>query len=78
MKKFIAIAFAASVALAAPLSVQASTPDTSLLIQVAAHCGPGWHRGPYGRCVRDWVRPVAHCPRGWHAGPHGRCVRGWH
>lgn len=49
----------------APLgSTQAAAED---VIQVAQGCGPGWHRGPYGRC-----RPLYSCPRGWHPGPFGR------
>jgi hypothetical protein len=40
-------------------------------IQAAQGCGPGWHRGPYGRC-----RPMFNCPPGWHSGPFGRrCFR---
>ncbi len=43
------------------------------LIQVAQGCGPGFHRGPYGRC-----RPLYSCPRGWRSGPYGRrCYRAW-
>jgi len=37
------------------------------VIQVAQGCGPGWHRGPYGRC-----RPLYSCPPGWHPGPFGK------
>ena len=39
---------------------------------VAEGCGPGWWRGPAGRC-----HPMAMgraCPRGYHLGPEGhRC-----
>ncbi len=81
MKTFIAIALAAGMALAAPLAAQASTPSQSrsdLLILVSGGCGPGWHRGPGGRCRRDWVRPIVRfCPRGYHVGPGGRCRRNW-
>ena len=52
----------------------------------AGGCGPGWHRGPYGACVRDAVvvapgaviveRPVVVaprvCPYGF-AWAYGRC-----
>ena len=42
--------------------------------QVAGGCGPGWHRGPYGGCRRNYANPAAHaCPRGWYPGPYGRC-----
>jgi hypothetical protein len=79
MKKFIAAAFLFStiagtgVANALPLlsPAQAPTPD---IIEVAGGCGPGWHRGPYGGCLRNYANPAAHaCPRGYHIGPGGRC-----
>jgi hypothetical protein len=31
----------------------------SMITQVAGGCGPGWHRGPWGGCRRNW-------------GPYGR------
>ncbi len=40
------------------------------IIRVAEGCGPGWWRGPGGRC-----HPMAMnraCPPGYHLGPHGR------
>ncbi|CCD96652.1 conserved exported hypothetical protein [Bradyrhizobium sp. ORS 375] len=44
------------------------------VIQVAGGCGRGWHRGPYGGCLRNFANPAAHaCPRGFHIGPYGRC-----
>jgi hypothetical protein len=44
------------------------------VIEVAGGCGPGWHRGPYGGCRRNYANPAAHaCPRGWYLGPYGRC-----
>jgi hypothetical protein len=40
----------------------------------AGGCGAGWHRGPYGGCLRNYVNPQDHaCPRGYHIGPGGRC-----
>lgn len=58
---------------AAPFAALA--PDISPdVIQVAGGCGPGWHRGPYGGCLRNYANPAAHaCPRGFHIGPGGRC-----
>jgi hypothetical protein len=60
--------------------------DTAGVIQVAQGCGPGWARGPYGRCQPMYrrgpvivdrgpvvvVRPGRGCPPGfvWRA---GRC-----
>jgi hypothetical protein len=62
------VAMSASQAMpVAPLDRSVSTDA----IQVAQGCGPGWHRGPYGRC-----RPMFNCPPGWHSGPFGRrCFR---
>jgi hypothetical protein len=40
------------------------------VVKVAEGCGPGFWRGPGGRC-----HPFAEnrlCPRGYHIGPHGR------
>jgi hypothetical protein len=46
--------------------------SASSFIRVAEGCGPGWWRGPNGRC-----HPMANgreCPRGYHLGPEGgRC-----
>jgi hypothetical protein len=42
----------------------------SAVIKVAEGCGPGWWRGPGGRC-----HPFAvgrRCPPGYHIGPEGR------
>jgi hypothetical protein len=50
------------------------TGSEPVVIQVAGGCGPGWHRGPYGGCLRNYANPAAHaCPRGFHIGPGGRC-----
>ncbi|RXH16624.1 hypothetical protein EAS56_06445 [Bradyrhizobium guangzhouense] len=44
------------------------------VITVAGGCGAGWHRGPYGGCLRNYADPGAHaCPRGYHIGPGGAC-----
>lgn len=44
------------------------------VVEVAGDCGVGWHRGPYGGCLRNYANPAAHaCPRGYHIGPYGRC-----
>ena len=49
-------------------------PATTDIIRVAGGCGPGWHRGPYGGCLRNFANPALHaCPRGFHIGPYGRC-----
>jgi hypothetical protein len=76
MNRLIAAAFlvgaltAAGVANAMPL---APAPGADI-IEVAGGCGPGWHRGPYGGCRRNYANPAAHpCPRGWYLGRYGRC-----
>ncbi|MBC9877828.1 hypothetical protein G8O24_10800 [Bradyrhizobium sp. INPA01-394B] len=54
----------------APSGTQASRD----IIAVAGGCGAGWHRGPYGGCLRNYANPAAHaCPRGYHIGPGGAC-----
>jgi Spy/CpxP family protein refolding chaperone len=64
--------FAASQATAMPLAPLAPAPAD--VIEVAGGCGPGWHRGPYGGCRRNYAQPWLHaCPRGWYPGPYGRC-----
>jgi len=60
---------------ASALPVQAAgSLSSDLITQVAGGCGPGWHRGPYGGCRRNYANPRAHaCPRGYYVGPGGRC-----
>ncbi len=77
MHKIIAAAFLlgamTAAAHAVPLSPVATGPDRDV-IQVAGGCGAGWHRGPYGGCLRNYANPGAHaCPRGYHIGPGGGC-----
>jgi hypothetical protein len=64
---------AAGAANAMPGAPLAPAPGIDV-IEVAGGCGPGWHRGPYGGCRRNYANPAAHaCPRGWYLGPYGRC-----
>jgi hypothetical protein len=64
----------AGTAQAMPLASPA-TPANPAIIKVAGGCGAGWHRGPYGGCLRNYADPDAHaCPRGFHVGPGGGCV----
>ena len=77
MRKSIAVAFflgtIAGAAQAMPLAPVDTAPNANV-IQVAGGCGAGWHRGPYGGCLRNYAHPGAHaCPRGFHIGPHGGC-----
>lgn len=47
---------------------------SSTMAMAAGGCGEGWHRGPNGGCLRNFVNPAAHaCPRGYHIGPGGGC-----
>jgi hypothetical protein len=76
MKRVIAATFLLGTIAAAdamPLAPAGSTPDARI-IRIAGGCGPGWHRGPYGGCLRNFADPAAHaCPRGYHIGPYGGC-----
>ena len=79
MNRLIAAAFLASALMGAgaanamPRAALAPAPGADV-IAVAGGCGPGWHRGPYGGCLRNFANPAAHaCPRGFHIGPYGGC-----
>jgi hypothetical protein len=79
MNRLIAAAFLASTLIGAgaagamPLA-PAALATTGDIIAVAGGCGEGWHRGPYGGCLRNYTNPAAHaCPRGYHIGPNGGC-----
>jgi hypothetical protein len=62
MNRLIAAAFlvgaltGAGVANAMPLAPLAPAPGADV-IEVAGGCGPGWHRGPYGGCRRNYANP---------------------
>ena len=80
------------------LSVQAfpvsSLPQQSVapqILRVRGFCGLGFHRGPYGYCVRNGT-PYGYvpvypppppravgvpyaCPFGFYVGPYGRCYQ---
>ena len=61
----------ASVSAEAMPFAAAPTGGDAMIAKVAYGCGPGWTRGPYGRC-----RPKYTCPPGWHPGPMGfHCFR---
>ena len=84
MRKF---ALAAAVAVSAlsislsanAMSVPRAADSGSAIVQVEGGCGPGGHRGPYGRCQPNrpyYGRPVyRRCPPGLRPGPYGRCYR---
>ena len=64
---------------------QTRTPHITL---VRDWCGWGFHRGPYGHCIRNGtvyappvvvvppvvVAPRVVCPYGYYRGPYGRCL----
>jgi hypothetical protein len=79
VNRLIAATFLASALMGAgfanamPLAPADGAPNADI-IRVAGGCGPGWHRGPYGGCLRNFANPAAHaCPRGYHIGPGGGC-----
>ena len=56
------------------MPVAPAAAESGLVTQVAGGCGPGWHRGPYGGCRKNYAVPAAHpCPRGFYLGRFGRC-----
>jgi hypothetical protein len=60
------VALLAPAAQALPLAPLSTSPDTIL---VAQGCGPGFHRGPYGRCRPNMGGgPVVVCRRVWVGG----------
>ena len=80
MNKLVAFAFAAALGVTALSAAQAmpivppASPAGEIMLPVAGGCGPGFHRGPHGGCLRNYARPALHaCPRGFHVGPGGRC-----
>ena len=44
--------------------------SSSLIVKVAEGCGPGFWRGPGGRCHPFAVNRA--CPVGYHLGPEGK------
>ena len=76
MKTLIAAAFLMSTAIAPALAMPlaAGRGEVTDVVQIAGGCGPGFHRGPFEGCRRNFADPAAHpCPRGYHIGPGGGC-----
>jgi hypothetical protein len=71
MKKLSMLAAAGAFALMLAPGAQAMSPapigSNTDIIQVAQGCGPGFHRGPHGRCIRNRAQ-VCH----WRVTPRGR------
>ena len=63
MTKLLAVGVATGVSFFCVASAQSmplaplEQAQASLTIPVAGGCGPGFHRGPYGGCVRNAVAP---------------------
>jgi len=65
-----ALAFGLATAAGAAVTPVQISNTNSAIVKVAEGCGPGFWRGPGGRC-----HPFAEgrlCPRGYHIGPEGR------
>ena len=87
MSKTSALAFAGA-AVGSFLSVSAWALPTAPLdskansdvILAAEGCGPGWHRGPFGHCVRDREehREREHWERERYEREHRGCGFHWH
>jgi hypothetical protein len=45
------------------------TGDSADVIQVAQGCGPGWARGPYGRCRPMYAPRPVYAPRPMYRAP---------
>lgn len=75
MLRTMLLSSALAVGLVTAASAAVTTPapmgdNGSLVIKTAEGCGPGYWRGPGGRC-----HPFAQgraCPAGYHLGPEGR------
>jgi len=65
-----ALAFGLTTAASAGITPAAIGHADGLIVKVAEGCGPGFWRGPGGRC-HPYARGRA-CPRGYHLGPNGR------
>ena len=67
---------------AVPISSAPAKVVVPDVVLVRGFCGPGFHRGLYGYCLRNGTNyvyvppPVALpgvCPWGYYMGPYGRC-----
>jgi len=65
-----ALAFGLATAASAGITITPVGNADSLIVKVAEGCGPGFWRGPGGRCHPYAVGRA--CPRGYHLGPEGK------
>jgi hypothetical protein len=65
-----ALAFGFASAASAGVPVAPIGSSDGLIVKVAEGCGPGFWRGPGGRCHPFAVGRA--CPAGYHLGPEGK------
>ena len=65
-----ALAFGLATAASAGIAPAPVGSAEGLVVKVAEGCGPGWWRGPNGRCHPYAVRRA--CPAGYRLGPDGK------
>ena len=65
-----ALAFGLATAAGAAVVPAPVAKADSVIVKVAEGCGPGWWRGPDGRCHPMAVGRA--CPPGYHLGREGR------
>ena len=65
-----ALAFGLATAASAGITPAPVGNADGLVVKVAEGCGPGWWRGPGGRCHPFAARRA--CPPGYHLGREGR------
>jgi hypothetical protein len=65
------LGLAAVPAVAMPVAPLSGSPTS--ITQVAWGCGPGWTRGPYGRCHPMGYGAVAPGPYGYHPYAYRHC-----
>lgn len=77
MRRYLAATFLVAMISATAQAMPVTSLNTNanpVIVRTAGGCGSGWHRGPYGGCLRNYADPAAHaCPRGYHVGPGGEC-----
>lgn len=64
------LAFSLATAASAGITPTRVGNADGLIVKVAEGCGPGFWRGPGGRCHPFAVNRA--CPRGYHLGPQGK------
>jgi hypothetical protein len=74
MRKILAAALLVGAITGVAEAMPVASPANGDVTAVAGGCGKGWHRGPYGGCLKNYANPAARaCPRGYHIGPGGAC-----